>query len=295
MSTGPVIARVFPRRTSATPTDELAFVGGPPLFPVECDEVHVSVTFTWDLPDAEILAREWSHIAPATIGGPATGGPSRAFTPGRYLAPGYVITSRGCPNRCPFCLVPPREGALRELPITDGWIVLDDNLLACSDEHVRAVFAMLARQKAQGRRVIFSGGLEAALLKPWHVECLRALRPKRLYFAYDTPGDLEPLREAGRMLLAAGFTTRSHSLCAYVLVGYKRDTFDRARTRLQETVSAGFMPFAMAYWPQDGTPDPAWRQFAREWNRPAIIARRHTEPHPAFDLQGGAGYPAGRV
>ena len=36
------------------------------------------------------------------------------FVPGRYLAPGYVITSRGCPNRCWFCSVWRREGALRE-------------------------------------------------------------------------------------------------------------------------------------------------------------------------------------
>ena len=48
-----------------------------------------------------------------------------------YMKPGYVITSRGCPNRCWFCAVPKREGyQLRELPVTDGWIVADDNLLA---------------------------------------------------------------------------------------------------------------------------------------------------------------------
>jgi hypothetical protein len=80
------------------------------------------------------------------------------------LKKGYVITSRGCPNRCWFCSVWRREGeVIRELPVTDGWNVLDDNLLVCSENHIRAVFAMLARQR---RMPLFTGGLEAAWLKP---------------------------------------------------------------------------------------------------------------------------------
>jgi len=36
------IARVLPRRTSATPDNELAFIGDLPLFLPAADEVHVS-------------------------------------------------------------------------------------------------------------------------------------------------------------------------------------------------------------------------------------------------------------
>lgn len=57
------IARVFPRCTKATPNDELAFFDEPGLFPVEADEIHVSVTFTWDIPRAERLARAWERVA----------------------------------------------------------------------------------------------------------------------------------------------------------------------------------------------------------------------------------------
>ena len=42
------VLRVFPRRTKATPTDALAFIGNPPLFWPEADAVHVSVALTWD-------------------------------------------------------------------------------------------------------------------------------------------------------------------------------------------------------------------------------------------------------
>jgi hypothetical protein len=53
-----MIARVFPRRTAATPSDAYAFVGDPPLFlPADITEVHVSVTFTWDRVEGERVAR----------------------------------------------------------------------------------------------------------------------------------------------------------------------------------------------------------------------------------------------
>jgi hypothetical protein len=96
------LLRVFPRRTTATPDDELAYTGSPDLF-AEADSVHVSVTFTWDIKEAERLAKEWRKVAPVEIGGPATAQPSGDFEPGRYLKHGYVITSRGCPNHCWFC------------------------------------------------------------------------------------------------------------------------------------------------------------------------------------------------
>lgn len=104
-----------------------------PSFFDEADEVHVSVTFTWDIPIAEWLAKQWEPVATVKIGGPAYNEPGGDFIPGMYMRHGYVITSRGCPNRCWFCAVPKREGGmLRELPVTDGWILTDDNLLACS-------------------------------------------------------------------------------------------------------------------------------------------------------------------
>lgn len=221
------IARVFPRRTKATPTDDLAFVGAPGLFPPEVDEIHISVTFTWDLSEAERLEREWRHVAPVKIGGPATGMRGEDFTPGMYLKPGYVITSRGCPNRCWFCSVPKREGNIRELPIKEGWNVLDDNLLACSGFHIASVFEMLEQSN---HAIEFTGGIEAKELKLWQVSWFERLRTriKSIFFAYDTPDDYEPLVSAGKQLLEAGFKVSSHSLRCFVLIGYPKDTIEKA-------------------------------------------------------------------
>lgn len=271
------IARVFPRKTSATPDDELAFTTPPPVIPPEVDEVHVSVTWTYDLPKAEMLARAWSHVASVHIGGPATGMRGEEFVPGMYVKKGYVITSRGCPNRCWFCSVWRREGdRIRELPVTNGWNLLDDNILATSDDHIQKVFKMLKASrftKPDGSRLRpqFTGGLEAKRLKPWHAELLRDLRPEQMFFAYDTPDDLEPLIEAGRLLRSVGYGMRSAALRAYVLIGYPKDTFEDAERRLWETVDAGFYPMAMLYRDQNGERDHEWMKFQRPWARMAAI------------------------
>ncbi|MFA5299914.1 MAG: hypothetical protein WC389_17145 [Lutibacter sp.] len=267
------ILRVFPRKTNATPVDENVRFEFPGMFD-EADEVHISVSFTYDLPYAEILLNQWKHIAPTKIGGPATGEKGGEFTPGMYLKNGLTITSRGCNNHCWFCSVWKREGKLRELEIKSGWNIMDDNLLSCSDQHILSVFEML---KNQNHAIVFTGGLEAKLLKEWHVFELAKLKPKYLYFAYDTPDDMEPLINAGKLLKDYGF---NHQLMCYVLIGYPKDTFYLAEKRLKETCRAGFQPFAMLYRNENGEVKSEWRRFQREWTNPVITGFKMKQLKP---------------
>jgi hypothetical protein len=160
-----------------------------------------------------------------------------------------------------------REPRLLELDICDGVNILDDNLLACSERHILAVFAMLLRQRG---RVEFTGGLEAARLRSWHVELLARLRPAQMFFAFDTPNDEEPLRTASAMLKEAGFTR--HAMRVYCLIGFPRDTLGEAESRLRLCLELGFFPMAMLWRDKDGLVDPTWARFQRVWARPAIIA-----------------------
>lgn len=261
------IARVFPERTVATPDDSLAFINcGPDLFTPEVDEVHISVAFTWHRQRAEELASLWKPVAPVKIGGPGwNNDPGADFVPGLYVKKGYTITSRGCPNRCWFCSVWKRESGLKELPITKGNIVQDDNLLACSQRHIIEVFKMLGRQ----RRAAHLMGLEAKRLQPWHIDFLCCINPAAMWFAYDTPDDLEPLITASKMLQEAGF--KRDKLFCYCLIGQPRDTFSSAEKRLRLAWSLGFIPFAMLWRDLNGNRDPEWRKFSRSWCRPASI------------------------
>ena len=280
------IIRVFPRRTKATPDDALAFIGSPTkdfLASLDADtdcemlaqakerrEVHVSTVFTYDIPKAMKLTEDWYRAGFSVhLGGPAFNSPSEGFVPGMYLKNGYIITSRGCDKSCWFCSVPSREGGLRELPIRDGWNVLDDNLLACSEEHIKAVFTMLSRQT---KRPVFSGGLDSQLLQAWHVDLLREAKTERMYFAYDTPSDYEPLIQAGRLLREGGIKDFSgHKLKCYVLIGYPGDTMVDAEKRLVNTWRAGFWPYAMLYRSKTGETAEDWRKFQRTWVRPQTV------------------------
>jgi len=264
------LARVFPRKTSASPDDAFAFFGSPTIdHSAFITEVHVSCAWTEDKAKAESLAEEWERIAPVKLGGPAYDDPGGEFAPGMYVKRGYTITSRGCPNNCWFCLVPRREGGIRELEVKDGWNVLDSNILACSDEHFSKVIDMLGRQE---RRAEFTGGFEAARLRRYHVNKLWYLRPAQMFFAYDTPDDLEPLINAGKELRIADFTRR-HLQC-YVLIGYPNDSMDNAERRFLQAWDAGFMPRAMLWrGPNNEEPPKDWKQFQRLWARPAITRK----------------------
>lgn len=260
--------RVFPSRTNATPCDENCRYGFPGLFD-ECDKIDISVTFKWDLPMAEKLYNEWKYVAETEIGGPATDAPGGEFIPGEHLKHGYVITSRGCPNKCWFCSVWKREKELKELKIKNGFNLLDDNLLACSDSHVEKVFSMLAKQK---RKPVFSGGLEPKRLKDWHIDSLVKLKPERIYFAYDTADDYESLVEVGKKL--NNTRLKGNNLCCYVLVGFVGDNFTKAEKRLLDTIKAGFFPYAMLYIDETGNYNRDWKSFQREWVRPEIVASK---------------------
>lgn len=264
--------RVFPRRTKATPTDDMAFVGEPGLFRPEADEVHVSVTFTWDLPEAERLVRSWGRFYPVVkLGGPACDARGDNFTSGQYLAPGYTITSRGCPNHCSWCLVPRREGGIRELPIAEGWNVLDNNLLACSDTHIEAVFAMLRGQK---HRIEFTGGFEADRVTERTIELLKSIRLGQLFLAYDAEGRRGGTFAAIQRLRTAGLGLRQ--VRCFVLAARNGDTPEAAAARCEDVMAAGSLPFMMLYQPDDRYIDypREWRQLQRKWTRvTAMLAR----------------------
>jgi hypothetical protein len=134
------------------------------------------------------------------------------FIPGRYIKPGYTITTRGMPASV---LV------LRRLEeVADRERAADLRRLerprrqppGLPREHVEAVFAMLRRQK---RRVEFTGGLEALSLQDYQVDLLASLKPRpNMFFAYDPQDAFETLESAARRLLDAGFTRSSLIGCA---------------------------------------------------------------------------------
>jgi hypothetical protein len=275
------ILRVFPKRTSLTPDDPWVVVGvpdkvRPPLF----DEVHVSCTFTWNKAVAERLGELWREQCPRTrvvVGGPAFGSPSHEFVPGRYVRYGISISSRGCPNSCDWCYVPKREGKLRLLPICPGNDLQDNNITAWPRSHWDMLVAMLESQTC----IRFSGGLEAARFRDWHVDGFKRLRPshvREIWFAADTDSALRPLAKvAGKMLpMFDGYKDKGRrKLRCYVMIG--RESLRAAEARLECVWGMGFLPFAQLF--QDGDRrvryNADWRKLERKWARPAAMFACH--------------------
>lgn len=261
--------RVFPRQTKWTPKDELAFVGDPPLFRPPEQRVLVSVVFTWDIPEGERLFRAWSDYYPkVSIGGPAFNDAGAGFVPGKFIKTGVTITSRGCPKKCPWCFVPRREGKIRELSIKDGYIVQDNNLLACSQKHIEGVFAMLRRQK---QAAIFSGGIDTTLLQSWHKELIDSIRLKELWVACDSMVGIPNLERAAVILEDIPAYKRR----CYVMIGFNGETLKMAENRLKRVRELGFYPFCQLYQgDKRKVYSDEWKTLNRFWNRPAIYNSR---------------------
>lgn len=263
------IIRVFPRHTSMTPMDDYAFVGDPPMLRPEADEVHISVSFTWDIEKAKRLREAWQQYYPIVkIGGPALDDPCNGFEPSMYIRQGVTFTSRGCNERCPPCLAWRREGKIRELPIYPAPIIQDNNVLQCNQAHIDKVFMMLRKQYS----VVFSGGLDSRRISVSIADDLRSLRVKQIFLACDSHAAIKPLFQAVKRLQMP-----RDKLRCYVLLGFNGETLDRGIERLEAAWQAGTLPFAMLYQPPDKyiKYPREWQNVAYVWMRPAATKAIH--------------------
>lgn len=266
-------ARVFPTKTKMSPDDQHAYFGYPPFreFLIDYDEVHISVTFTWDIKRGYELKTAWEqYFDNVKIGGPAIGDCNGIFTPGMYLKNGYIITSRGCPYNCKkYCFVHEREGGIKELPVFPGNKVQDNNLLACSKEHRDEVFYMLDGQKD----IEFKGGLDSRLMTHKIAHRLKSLCIKRLWFSCDYDAALKPLEKAVGILQKVGFT-REHLYC-YAL-SFGKD-MDKDEERYRKIWDIGCIPYCQLFQPKSEKRieyPKEWQRFQRKWLKVPIIRSR---------------------
>ncbi len=270
---GKQIIRIFPSRTSYTPDDDYVFIGMPPFVIPDHDEIHVSCTFTWDKALCENLAYQWEGRTnkPVKLGGVAYASKVDGFVPGLYVKPNIIFTTRGCNNNCPWCCVSKVEGRLREMEITPGNIIQDNNFLQASRHHKDKVFEMLKTPKG----ICFKGGLEPDLVDDHFTNGISGLRIKELWLACDTDAKLPEFKRACEKLNKAGFSREK--IHCYVLSYGKNMYRDEARARA--VYEAGAMPFMQLYRDFSGTKteySKEWNAFCRMWQRPAAI-RMHVE------------------
>lgn len=158
--------------------------------------------------------------------------------------------TRGCPNRCPWCVVWRMDGnEIREVSKLsdfhdhrhDTVRVLDDNIMADGD-----IFCHACEQlSAAGVKTMWEA-LDIRLVTPDTAKALASVRIAKHYihFAWDSHAADDYISPGIEMLKAAG--VKPYMLVFYVLVGFNTSReFDLYR--IETLRSLGVYPFVMKY------------------------------------------------
>ena len=139
-----------------------------------------------------------------------------------YLNSNYSLgfTTRGCIRKCPFCIVPQKEGKIQAVAdLYDIWnrnhekiVLLDNNILAAP----KHFFKITSQIKKENLVVDFNQGLDCRLLTKLVAKELKSLRRPFLRFAFDNVKYEKKVLEAIDLLRKHGINGASW----YVLVGF---------------------------------------------------------------------------
>ncbi len=142
----------------------------------------------------------------------------------------YGFMTRGCPNKCPFCIVPSKEGNIYiECSLLDIWdgiskdvIAYDNNPLALPD-----YFAEQAEVAIKYHiRLDYNQGLDHRLLTSDIVLIMKRMLHREYRFAFDSPAYYSSVDRAVKLLQENGI----NRCLWYVLVGFNttfREDLDR--------------------------------------------------------------------
>lgn len=183
------------------------------------------------------------------------------------------FTTRGCVNRCPWCIVPQKEGAIRPAsPLREfvgdkrTAVLLDNNALA----HPFGLEQMEESIRL-GIKVDYNQGLEAKLVRdnPAIADLLVRMKWNRyVRFAADTTERLPYVVKAVEMLAERGL--KPYRVFVYVLV---QDDIQDALHRINTLKALGAMPFAQPYRDFENRVEPtrAQKDLARWCNMKATF------------------------
>ncbi|MBS5626974.1 MAG: radical SAM protein [Porphyromonadaceae bacterium] len=149
----------------------------------------------------------------------------------------YGFLTRGCPNKCKWCIVPRKEGSITaymdidEIAINgrNNIILMDNNILA-SDYGLQ----QLEKIVRLGLRVDFNQGLDARLVTDDIAKLLAKVKwIKRIRFGCDTPQQIEECERATALIDKHGYKGEYFFYCILL------DDFNEAFTRVNHWRNRG--------------------------------------------------------
>jgi len=228
------------------------------------DKVYISTVFTWHKAKALGMANFYKSLGcEVEIGGSGIDLKKTLPDEIEHIMPDYSLygirysigfTSRGCIRNCPWCIVPKKEGSIRNhAPIDEFYVprwrklILYDNNFLASPKWYENLRELIARKI----KVSFNQGLDIRLINQENARLLSKVhyyddqfKDRRLYFSFDLLQIEDQMLKGIETLEKAGIP-RSH-LMFYVLVGFNT-TYGEDLYRLNLLMKERVLPYVMPY------------------------------------------------
>lgn len=226
-----------------------------PLFDQDCDMLYISKIFTFSddivyLPkNAEIIkgGTGYDIQSELPIEIESIIDISQAYT---LLYPeidySIMFTTRGCVRKCPFCVVPIKEGLTHDVPIISlnpngKYIeVLDNNFFSSKTWRDRLEYL-----KSFNQPLNFNTGIDVRTITEEQAKALKDCKIKAIHIAWDNIEEEVQVRKGIERLIK--YISPSKITC-YVLVGFKNSHIIKKDIyRIEELMKYKITPFAMGY------------------------------------------------
>lgn len=160
----------------------------------------------------------------------------------------YGFLTRGCCNKCSFCIVSQKEGRCshKVANLSEFWRgqknvkLLDPNLLACKDH-----MELLWQLADSGAKVDFTQGLDARFINNRNVEILKKINISMLHFAFDFMKNERKIIE-GLKITKEVLEISERNAIVYMLTNYDT-TIEQDLYRIEKIKEVGFQPDVRIY------------------------------------------------
>jgi hypothetical protein len=173
----------------------------------------------------------------------------------------YGFLTRGCPNRCKWCVVPAKEGNIApymdiaEVSAGRKNVILMDNNVLASEYGLQQIEKIIS----MGVRVDFNQGLDARLVTDDMARLLAKVKwIKRIRFGCDTPGQIAECERATALIDKYGYKGEYFFYC--ILLNDFKEAF--TRVNYWRIKGGRFLPY---YQPYRDLNNP--RQIIPQWQK----------------------------
>lgn len=179
----------------------------------------------------------------------------------------YGFLTRGCPNKCKWCIVPKKEGKItpymdiEEIAVNGrkNIILMDNNVLA-SDYGLQQIEKIIS----MGVRVDFNQGLDARLVTEDIAKLLAKVKwLKHIRFGCDTPGQIAECDRAATLLDKYGYKKEYFFYC--ILLNDFKESFERVNYWKKK--GKRYIPYCQPYRDLDKKEQiiPQWQKDMARW------------------------------